>query len=239
MSRYAWSRLWPQQPPRATAFDTFLRPGAPAAPRAPQPAPKRPATDFRAFLKNAPAELPARDAASFASFLRKPAAADADSSAEVQADGEAEPPQAGAGPGPEQKVVCVLYGTEYGFSKEIAEKAAARLGDSGEYWCVWLFFSTFWSMCMAWHSPTCEPATAVDGHFTGMSGLHECMHAGRGCWTWQTWARGTQGCSLSRRCSWSAPPRCCAIGSSHVHAQVPDIRAVPCVQALPTKPVST
>ncbi len=32
------------------------------------------------------------------------------------------------------KPVAVLFGTEYGFSKEIAEKAAARLKETEAYW---------------------------------------------------------------------------------------------------------
>ncbi|EIE23365.1 hypothetical protein COCSUDRAFT_36399 [Coccomyxa subellipsoidea C-169] len=36
-----------------------------------------------------------------------------------------------AGPGPEQKPVTVLYGTEYGFSKEIAEKLVGKLKEGG------------------------------------------------------------------------------------------------------------
>ncbi len=37
-------------------------------------------------------------------------------------------------PPPDSKPVAVLFGTEYGFSKEIAEKAAAQLKESGKYW---------------------------------------------------------------------------------------------------------
>ena len=35
---------------------------------------------------------------------------------------------------PDSKPVVVLFGTEYGFSKEIAEKLSARLRDSSKYW---------------------------------------------------------------------------------------------------------
>ena len=38
------------------------------------------------------------------------------------------------GPQPHQAVVTVLYGTEYGFSKEIAQKLAAKLSASHDYW---------------------------------------------------------------------------------------------------------
>ena len=37
-------------------------------------------------------------------------------------------------PPPDSKPVAVLFGTEYGFSKEIAEKAAAQLKEGGKYW---------------------------------------------------------------------------------------------------------
>jgi sulfite reductase alpha subunit-like flavoprotein len=39
-------------------------------------------------------------------------------------------------PPPDSKAVMVLYGTEYGFSKEIAEKLAEKLRDSSGFWCV-------------------------------------------------------------------------------------------------------
>ncbi len=35
---------------------------------------------------------------------------------------------------PDSKPVAVLFGTEYGFSKEIAEKAAGQLKATGRYW---------------------------------------------------------------------------------------------------------
>ena len=38
------------------------------------------------------------------------------------------------GPLPDQAVVTVLFGTEYGFSKEIAEKLAAQLSAGHKYW---------------------------------------------------------------------------------------------------------
>lgn len=38
------------------------------------------------------------------------------------------------GPPPGSKGVTVLYGTEYGFSKEIAEKLAQRLKEGSQFW---------------------------------------------------------------------------------------------------------
>ena len=40
----------------------------------------------------------------------------------------------GVGPQPHQAVVTVLFGTEYGFSKEIAQKLAAQLSASHDFW---------------------------------------------------------------------------------------------------------
>ena len=40
----------------------------------------------------------------------------------------------GSGPQPHQAVVTVLFGTEYGFSKEIAQKLAAKLNESHDFW---------------------------------------------------------------------------------------------------------
>lgn len=99
---------------------------------------QRPAANFSAFFKRSEqAHTPARQAASFSSFLRKqpnqaqaqPAAAAA--AAPAGADCRA---AADAGPAPEQKPVAVLYGTEYGFSKEIAEKLVGKLKDCGQFW---------------------------------------------------------------------------------------------------------
>ncbi|BDA47196.1 Sulfite reductase [NADPH] flavoprotein alpha-component [Coccomyxa sp. Obi] len=132
---YVCSRLCYRPPPKETSFDAFLRPGAKTA--KPQGKEKqRPAANFSAFLKRSEQEqTPVRQAASFSSFLRKqpnqaqaqPAAA----AAAADADGRA---AAVAVPAPEQKPVAVLYGTEYGFSKEIAEKLVGRLKESGEFW---------------------------------------------------------------------------------------------------------
>ncbi len=52
--------------------------------------------------------------------------------------------QAPEGPRPDQAVVLVLFGTEYGFSKEVAERLCSELGclDDGLYWWalqLWLW----------------------------------------------------------------------------------------------------
>ena len=97
----------------------------------------RPAANFSAFLKQpAQAHKPVRQAASFSSFLRKQPN-EAQPATAVATHGPADVAVvAEAGPGPEQKPVTVLYGTEYGFSKEIAEKLVGKLKEGGTLWCV-------------------------------------------------------------------------------------------------------
>lgn len=92
-------------------------------------------TSFEAYLRQV--EEPAAaggafSATSFEAYLRAPAAGPA-----------AAAPAGGGGGGsgaaavPLDRVpVTVLFGTEYGFSKEIAEKLAERLKDTERYWCV-------------------------------------------------------------------------------------------------------
>lgn len=65
-------------------------------------------TDFESFLKALPSSAP-----------RGAGAAQAASA--PQATGDHIP-------------VCVLYGTEFGFSKEIGEKLCAKLKETGPYW---------------------------------------------------------------------------------------------------------
>ena len=95
----------------------------------------RPAANFSAFLKRPEqAQKPVRQAASFSSFLRKqPGQAEPAAAAATESPTDAES-VIEAGPGPEQKPVTVLYGTEYGFSKEIAEKLLGKLKESGALW---------------------------------------------------------------------------------------------------------
>lgn len=97
----------------------------------------RPAANFSAFLKRPEqAQKPVRQAASFSSFLRKqPGQAEPAAAAATESPTDAEAVTE-AGPGPEQKPVTVLYGTEYGFSKEIAEKLLGKLKEGGTLWCA-------------------------------------------------------------------------------------------------------
>jgi hypothetical protein len=73
--------------------------------------------DFNSFLKTA---LPAHKASK------------ANGQAVVQP--QAQKPKAAAGPLPHQARVLVMFGTEYGFSKEIAEKLCDKLREAGAYW---------------------------------------------------------------------------------------------------------
>ena len=91
--------------------------------------PRRCATGFEAFLKAGGDAGAQRSAADFGSFLRKAA------SAQVAAVAEAKPAAVEeAGPRPGDAAVAVLYGTEYGASKEIAEELCQRLRAAGAYW---------------------------------------------------------------------------------------------------------
>lgn len=92
--------------------------------------------DFGAFLKKRttsrqPPPKHMRDPADFGAFLKSTYKAGEDAPQEATAPAAA-PVQ--TGPRPEQAVVTVLYGTEYGFSKEIAEvlcdKLTAQQGES-------------------------------------------------------------------------------------------------------------
>lgn len=63
----------------------------------------------------------------FGSFLKRDAAAAA--TAQPAAAASEEPPLT-----PDSKVITILFGTEYGFSKEIAEKLRDALRDAPPYW---------------------------------------------------------------------------------------------------------
>jgi sulfite reductase (NADPH) flavoprotein alpha-component len=86
------------------------------------------ATGFEAYLKNKEVGRKPEDQkqanhapTSFEAYLRQPAAAPASGGGGVAASAAAP-----AAP-PTAKPVTLLYGTEYGFSKEVAERAAAAL----------------------------------------------------------------------------------------------------------------
>jgi sulfite reductase (NADPH) flavoprotein alpha-component len=111
----------------ATDFDSFLR--APV----PEVAAQSQATSFDAFLKTQPVAS-STASTDFASFLRQ-----LPNGTPAQA-GPVLPPAA-AVPGvdvplPNSAPVLVMYGTEYGFSQEIAEKLCQKLKETARFWCV-------------------------------------------------------------------------------------------------------
>jgi len=128
---YLWlKRSLQQQGLAPTDFDSFLLTPVPAAVNSQAAAAS--ATDFASFLKVQPvaAEPCSTD---FASFLK-----DGGNSSTAAAGNEAVSTQQQAEPSeviPEDTVpVLVLYGTEYGFAREIAEKLSQQLKDSGRFW---------------------------------------------------------------------------------------------------------
>ena len=60
-------------------------------------------------------------------MLNEPQAANKGTSEQPSAEAEERAP-------PGSKPVAVLFGTEYGFSKEIAEKLSVRLRETSKYW---------------------------------------------------------------------------------------------------------
>jgi hypothetical protein len=101
-----------------------------APPASGAPAPALDATGFDAFLREQPAAAPA-DPTGFDSFLRAAPSAPggAQSKAAVAQQQQQEVPLDRAG-------VLIVFGTEYGFSKEIAEKLAASLKAGSAFWCA-------------------------------------------------------------------------------------------------------
>lgn len=105
----------------STDFDSFLKTPAPA--RTTRAAS---ATSFAAFLHVQPDEPSSTD---FASFLKDRNSGAQEASAQDAAS------SAQAEQIPEDAVpIVVMYGTEYGFAKEIAEKLCQQLKENGKYW---------------------------------------------------------------------------------------------------------
>ncbi|KAF6255613.1 hypothetical protein COO60DRAFT_195932 [Scenedesmus sp. NREL 46B-D3] len=110
----------------ATDFDSFLR----APPSVPEQAPV--GTTFESFLREQPEQPASTD---FASFLRNRS-----SSAQPAGNHHHQQQQQQAASKPVEHVpetavpVLVLYGTEYGFAREIAEKLSQQLKESGKFW---------------------------------------------------------------------------------------------------------
>ena len=89
---------------------------------------KRKATSFHSFLKEVPQTH--RDASSFSAFLKAPG------SNQAVAASNAPKQKADQGPKAADAVVTVLFGTEYGFSKEVADRTANAIKACGSYWCA-------------------------------------------------------------------------------------------------------
>jgi hypothetical protein len=77
-----------------------------------------------------------RNPLDFNSFLKTalPASKGGKANGQVVVQPEAQKPKPAAGPLPHQARVLVMFGTEYGFSKEIAEKLCDQLREAGAYW---------------------------------------------------------------------------------------------------------
>ncbi len=118
------SRSKAKQKPDTNINAFFKDKSAVPAPSAQQP--KRKGTGFHSFLKEVPQAH--RDATSFGAFLKDPA-----STAAVVSN-NAPSQQASKGPKAGDIVISVLFGTEYGFSKEVAERVAAAITACGSYW---------------------------------------------------------------------------------------------------------
>lgn len=118
------SRSKGKQMPETHINAFFKDKAAVRAPPAQQP--KRNGTGFHSFLKEVPQAH--RDATSFGAFLKDPAAAAAIVSSTAPSQ------QASKGPKASDIVIAVLFGTEYGFSKEVAERVAAAIMACGSYW---------------------------------------------------------------------------------------------------------
>jgi sulfite reductase (NADPH) flavoprotein alpha-component len=86
---------------------------------------------FESFLKVEPEEEDARNPLDFSSFLKGSSGRGAPNAVQKPA-AHAGPPK--PTPRPEQARVVVMYGTEFGFSKEIAEKLSDRLLSTGRIW---------------------------------------------------------------------------------------------------------
>jgi len=97
-------------------FETFLKVEAESDEEEVDDDPRNP-LDFNSFLKTA--------------LTKAPAASKAPVS-----EASAAPDTGSAGPKPEHARVLVMFGTEYGFSKEIAQKLCAKLQATDKYWPV-------------------------------------------------------------------------------------------------------
>lgn len=117
------SRPQPKSPPD-TSIDAFFKNKDTA--RQPNQQAKRKATSFHSFLKEVPQAH--RDASSFSAFLKP------QGSTQAAMTDSSPAPDTAQGPAAADVIITILFGTEYGFSKEVAERAAGAIKACGSYW---------------------------------------------------------------------------------------------------------
>ena len=135
--------------------------------------PKRRPTGFEAFLKIDKNAETQRSPANFSCFLRN---ADRTQATAVVVDvGAAPAVSAAAGPREGDAAVLVLFGTEYGASREISEKLCERMRAAGPYWSALLQAAT-----SALYAQQRASSLLTTKHRT----------TGRACWIWRSTQKG-------------------------------------------------
>lgn len=134
----ASNKDWYSEPLRPTDFDSLLKQqgdhptGLP--PKTQQQRKKGTADQsgpFENFLKE-DEEVDLRDPVVFSSFLKSASAGS--SAPKAAAVAAAAAPAVPAGPKAEHVHVLVMFATEYGFAKEVAEKLCSKLAATNRYW---------------------------------------------------------------------------------------------------------
>ncbi|GIL73126.1 hypothetical protein Vretimale_4732 [Volvox reticuliferus] len=117
-----------------TDFDGFLKAVEPVGSTGSQPKPGKMSCVIDEFYRDACIQGDTRNPVDFDSFLL---------SNRIVPKSQVEPRNTERlaelqtpGPAPDMKPVTILYGTEYGFSKEIAEKLCRQLQAAGNFWPV-------------------------------------------------------------------------------------------------------
>ncbi len=130
---YIYSRRRRSAHDQRTDFDGFLKAVEPIGSTGSRAATRGSGT-IDAFYKNA-ADVDTRNPVDFDSFIRGPKKGSSGPQVGVGKGAAAAAP-AKPRPTPDHKPVLVMYGTEYGFSKEIAEKLCSLLAKQGGLWWV-------------------------------------------------------------------------------------------------------
>lgn len=130
---YIFSRRRRSAQDQRTDFDGFLKAVEPIGSTGSRAATRGSGT-IDAFYKNA-ADVDTRNPVDFDSFIRGPKKASSGPQVGVATSAAAAAP-AKPRPTPDHKPVLVMYGTEYGFSKEIAEKLCSSLAKQSGLWWV-------------------------------------------------------------------------------------------------------